>query len=161
MGWTKRQFLEAAYEEIGLAGYIFDLSPEQLQTAVRKMDSMVASWNALGIRIGYPVASNPASIDIDQETGVPDSANEAIYCGLAMRLAGGLGKQVTAQTAATAHNGYTAMLTRAVQAIPVQMPRTMPSGQGNNRYLQGRVFVNPPSESIDTGLDGQIDDIEV
>ena len=161
MGWTKLQFIEAAYEEIGLANYVFDLEPEQKQAAARKLEAMIATWNALGIRIGYAAASNPANIDLTVQTEVPDSANEAIYCNLALRLAGGVGKQVPADTKAAAHNGYTAMLTRAVKAIPVQMPGTMPAGQGNRRYGDGRVFVNPPTEGIETGFDGQIDDIEV
>lgn len=161
MGWTKRQFLEAAYEEIGLAGYIFDLSAEQLQTAARKMDAMIASWNALGIRIGWPIASDPSAIDIDQATGVQDAANEAIYCSLAMRLAGSLGKTVSQETKLAAHNGYTALLTRTVNPIPVQMPGTMPAGQGNNRYIPGRVFLDDPVQTLDTGLDGTIGDLEL
>ena len=31
MGWTKRQFIEQAFDEIGLASYAFDLGPEQMQ----------------------------------------------------------------------------------------------------------------------------------
>ena len=29
MGWTKREYVEQAFEEIGLASYVFDLTPEQ------------------------------------------------------------------------------------------------------------------------------------
>lgn len=55
MGWTKRQFVTQAFEEIGLASYVFDLTPEQLDSALRRLDTMIASWNALGIRLGYPL----------------------------------------------------------------------------------------------------------
>mgnify|MGYP003525752305 CR=1 FL=1 len=55
MGWTKRQFVTQAFEEIGLAAYVFDLTPEQLQSALRRLDSMMASWNAKGIRLGYQI----------------------------------------------------------------------------------------------------------
>ena len=48
MGWTKRQFVAQAFEEIGLASYVFDLTPEQLQSALRRLDTMMAAWNALG-----------------------------------------------------------------------------------------------------------------
>jgi hypothetical protein len=162
MGWTKRQFLEAAYEEIGLAGYVFDLDPEQLQTAARKMDSMMASWNALGIRIGYPISSKPGNIDLAQATGVPDYANEAIYCSLSVRLAGGLGKQPSQDTRSTAHRGYAALLTRAVRPLPVQQPVTMIAGQGHRGYgHHAHVFLTPPSDPLTAGPDSQIDDIEV
>ena len=55
MGWTKRQFIEQAFEEIGLAAYVFDLTPEQLQSALRRLDAMMAGWNTNGIRIGWPM----------------------------------------------------------------------------------------------------------
>ena len=54
MGYKKRQFISAAFEEIGLASYVFDLQPEQLQSALRRLDAMMADWNAKGIRLGYP-----------------------------------------------------------------------------------------------------------
>ena len=33
MSWTKRQYIVDAFEEIGLASYVYDLQPEQLQSA--------------------------------------------------------------------------------------------------------------------------------
>ena len=51
MGYTKRQIIEAACEEIGLANYAFDMQPEQLQAMMRRLDAMMAEWNAKGIRL--------------------------------------------------------------------------------------------------------------
>jgi hypothetical protein len=48
VGYTKRQFVTSAFEEIGLADYVFDLQPEQLEGALRRLDSMMAEWNAAG-----------------------------------------------------------------------------------------------------------------
>ena len=42
MGYTKRQFILAAFEEIGLAAYTFDLQPDQLESARRRLDAMIA-----------------------------------------------------------------------------------------------------------------------
>jgi hypothetical protein len=52
MSYSKRQFVEAAFEEIGLASYVFDLQPEQIDSACRRLDTMMAQWNAVGIRLG-------------------------------------------------------------------------------------------------------------
>ena len=82
MGWTKRQFVTQAFEEIGLASYVFDLTPEQLQSALRRLDTMIAAWNALGIRLGYPLPSSPQDSDLDEPTLVPDWANEAIITSI-------------------------------------------------------------------------------
>ena len=40
MGWTKRQFVTQAFEEIGLAAYVFDLQPQQLDSALRKLNAV-------------------------------------------------------------------------------------------------------------------------
>ena len=77
MGWTKRQFVLQAFEEIGLASYVYDLTPEQLNSALFKLDAMMGTWNGKGIRIGYPTPGDPESSDLDAQTNVPDSANEA------------------------------------------------------------------------------------
>jgi hypothetical protein len=44
MGYKKRQFISAAFEEIGLASYVFDLQPEQLESALRRLDAMIADF---------------------------------------------------------------------------------------------------------------------
>jgi len=74
MGYSKRQFVTAAFEEIGLASYVFDLNPEQMESALRRLDAMMADWNAKGIRLGYPLPSSPQNSDLDEQTNVPDSA---------------------------------------------------------------------------------------
>ncbi len=74
MSYTKGQFVDAAFEEIGL-GSAFDLQPDQLQTALRRLDGMMAMWNGKGIRIGYPLSSSPEDSKLETETQVQDSAN--------------------------------------------------------------------------------------
>ena len=46
MGYSKRQFVEAAFAEVGLASYVFDLQPQDLEQALRRLDAMMAEWNA-------------------------------------------------------------------------------------------------------------------
>lgn len=98
MGYSKLQFVQAAFEEIGLAAYVFDLQPQQIESALRRLDAMMADWNGKGIRLAYPIPSSPENSNINAETGVPDSANEAIITNLAIRLAPSYGKQVMPQT---------------------------------------------------------------
>lgn len=40
MGYSKRQFVTAAFEEIGLAAYVFDMQPEDEQTALRPAEAV-------------------------------------------------------------------------------------------------------------------------
>lgn len=154
MGWTKNQFILGAFNEIGLSGYVYDLTPDQMQTALYMLDAMMASWNAKGIRIGYPLPSSQASSTLDQDTDVPDASNEAIYTNFAIRLAPSYGKTVSPDTKIAAKDSYQALLSRFMQIIPQQLPSTMPAGQGNKTWrFNGNPFIQPPVNPIDAGPD--------
>ena len=158
MGYSKRQFVAAAFEEIGLASYTFDLQPQQFESALRRLDAMMASWNALGIRLGYPLPSSPQFSDIDAQSEVPDSANEAIITNLAVKIAPGYGKQVMPDTKATAKEAYNTLLSRAAAPLEQQLPGTMPSGAGNKPWrVYDDPFLRPPVDPVLVGQDGPIE----
>ena len=158
MGYTKRQFILAAFEEIGLASYTFDLQPEQLESARRRLDAMIADWNGKGIRLGYPIPSSPEQGSIDEETFVPDSAYEAIICSLGIRLAPSYGKQVMPMTMATAKQGYDTLLQRATFPLEQQMPSTMPAGAGNKPWrVYDNPLLRPPVNPVQVGPDGPLE----
>jgi len=158
MGYSKRQFVASAFEEIGLASYAFDLQPQQFESALRRLDAMMASWNALGIRLGYPLPSSPQFSDIDAESEVPDSANEAIITNLAVKIAPGYGKQVMPDTKATAKETYNTLLSRAAAPLEQQLPGTMPSGAGNKPWrVYDDPFLRPPVDPVLAGQDGPIE----
>lgn len=119
---------------IGLASYAFDLSSEQLQSACRIMDSMIASWNRRNLKIGYPTPTSPEDTDLDAETEVPDSANEAIYTNLALRLASTIGRSTTSELKQSAYQSYQALLAKAVRPREMQYPETLPRGAGNKPW---------------------------
>ena len=154
MGYTKRQFITGAFEEIGLADYVFDLQPEQLQSALRRLDSMMMEWNAQGIRLGYPIASSPQDSDLDTETNTPDSAWEAVITNLAIRIAPGYGKTVSPDTKVSAKGAYNILLQRATYPLEQQLPSTMPIGQGNKPWRWDNPYVNRPADPVDAGPDG-------
>lgn len=157
MSWTKRQFVEAAFEEVGYASYNFDLQPEQLQSGLVALDAMLARWNAMGIRIGYPLPSTPTSSDLDQITGVPDSANEAIYTNLAVRIGPRLGKAIPLELKQAAEDALAPLLNKAAFPMEQQLPATTPIGAGgkpwNGLY---NPFVTPPVDPLTTGEDGPL-----
>jgi hypothetical protein len=157
MGYSKRQFIAAAFDEIGLASYVFDLQPEQLEASLRRLDAMIAEWNAKGIRLGYPLPSSPEYSDIDAESQVPDAANEAIILNLAIRLAAGYGKQPADDTRIYAKQGYNTLLSRAAMPPEQQFPSSLPLGAGNKPW---RVYNNPympsPVDVVETGGEGDL-----
>ena len=154
MGWSKRQFIEAAFEEIGLASYTFDLQPQQLESAMRRLDAMMAEWNAKGIRLGYPLPNSPQDSSLSEQTLVPDSANEAIICNLAVKLAPSYGRAVMGETKMTARESYNTLLSRAAVPPEQQFPDTLPVGAGNKPWNIDQPFVQRPVDPVDAGPDG-------
>lgn len=159
MSWTKRQFVTQAFDEIGLAAYVFDLSPEQLNSALCKLDAMLASWNAVGVRIGYPLPASPNDSDLDQDSGVPDFANEAIYLNLALRIAPSYGKVIMPETKQFANTAYHNLVNQTIQPIlQYQLPTTMPLGAGTKYWRNyNNPFVVPAAtEPLLAGPDNEI-----
>ncbi|MFL1383606.1 packaged DNA stabilization gp4 family protein [Acinetobacter baumannii] len=155
MSWTKRQIVEKAFEEIGMAAYVFDLQPEQVESARRTMDAMVAVWSSKNIQIGYPLPTAMDSSDLDQNTNVPDYALEALYLNLAKRLASNFGKVFVPEKATLAKEGYENLLRMAVSNPPqMKYACSLPSGAGNKQcdpFIQNKPdnAVLTPKQSVE------------
>ena len=158
MGWSKRQLITEAYTELGMADYVYDLTPAELQTALRRMDAMMASWEVDGIRCAYPRAGTPSASDIDAVTSVPDAAVSAIVTNLAMQLAPGYGKSVAAETMVTAKKSK-ATLRNFLSRIPeMQFPSSLPRGAGQKPWRgYGDPFMPRPTSPVLAGQDGEIE----
>lgn len=157
-GWTKRDFIEQAFNEIGLAGYVFDLSPEQLQTALRQLDSMMSTWDGKGIRLGWPISITPGNSDLDTEVPIIPWANEAIYLNLGVRLGPAFGKAVSQETRINAKMAYDGVLLKASRPQQMQYPGTLPAGAGNKTWRDyNDPFIRQPDENpIQVGGNGQL-----
>jgi hypothetical protein len=157
MAWTKRDYITQAFEEIGLGSYAFDLTPEQWQAALRKLNAMMATWNAKGIRLGFPLPSSPNGDDLDDVATVPDRANEAIVASLAVRLAPSYGKAVALETKVAAREAYNAMMAHYTQPIEMAYSGTLPVGAGNKPMNIDRPFFDQPVSPLTVGPDSPID----
>lgn len=148
MSYTKRQFVNDAFTMIGLAHYTYDLQSEQLQTGLRALDAMMGMWNNKTIRLGYPISSSPENSDLDQETEVPDAANEAIIYNLACRIAPAYGKQLMPETKSHARYAYEALLAEAAKPEEMQYQQTLPRGAGNKPWRWDRHYYPQPQGPI-------------
>lgn len=144
MGWTKRQLIDEAFAELALQGYEFDITPEEQQTALRRLDTMMATWEAKSIRVGYSLPSSPTDSDPDQESGLPDTAVETVYLNLAGRIAAGFGKQLSADTRRNAAEGYAALMADAAMPRQQQFRSDLPRGAGNRCFPSNGPFLPPP-----------------
>jgi hypothetical protein len=153
---TKRQLIEAAHTEIGLADYVFDIPSEQLQLALRRLDAMMAEWDGYGVRLGYPIPGSVEGGDLDADAGVPDRAWEAIVTNLAIRIAPSFGKQVSPETKGSAERGLNLLMSRA---LPPEMNLgRIPAGSGNKPWRNTLdPFLLPEHEAIQAGPDGDME----
>lgn len=111
--WSKLDVINQAFSEIGKGAYEFDLQPEDMQTALRKLDAMLATWGGtLGVRIGY--AGGDGKGDLGVDTMVPDWAYEALYLNLALRLCPDYGKTPNPVTVKDAKAALDAVRNRTV-----------------------------------------------
>lgn len=157
--WTKRELVLEAYGELALQGYEFELTPEELETGLRRLDTMMATWQQRGVNVSYALPSGPQLSDLDDASGLPDYAVEAVYLNLAIRIGASYGKEIRPETKATAKAAYDPLLWASAMPVQQQLPGSMPIGAGN-KYWRGpnRRFVRPPDESpVRTGDNGNIE----
>jgi hypothetical protein len=144
VAWTKRDLVVNAYGELALAGYVFDLEPEEIQFGITKMDTMLASWDSKGVRLGYAIGHSPDGGDPDDDSGVAVRNVDAVVLNLAVALAASKGKQLAQSTLKGAKDAYDALFTAVAlsQVQQVQMPHGTPRGAGNRR-ISNQPFLQP------------------
>jgi hypothetical protein len=121
---TKRALIADAYAELGVAEYAFDLQPEDLQIALRRLNSMLSAWAGKGALIEYNL---PGLLDDEAET--PAWATDAIVAGLAISLAPTIGKAVSGETRMKLHDGMSVILSKT--ALPMERQIAGYAGAGN------------------------------
>lgn len=150
---TRRDIIIQAYAELGLAEYNFDLSAEELATARRRLDSMMAQWEAI-VPLGYYMPSNPDDSDLADETNLPQGVIDAVALNLALQLAPGLGKSPSQLTMIAAKNGKNLALSQFAVIPQKQYSGNLPVGSGN-KPLPGWNGYFRPRKVISTTENGQ------
>jgi len=157
VSYSKRWFITRAFSKIGLAEYVFDLQPEQLQTALDDLDSMMAGWDGKGIRVGWSIPNAEDESELDQEVNVPYQARDAIYLQLGLLIAPNFGKTPSNEHKVAAKNALDALMNFTARPVPMGYPNTLPSGAGNKPWRnQDNPFLGS-SNPLAAGGDGPID----
>jgi len=161
MGWTKRQLIQQAFSGLALAGYSFDITPEEEQDSLCLLDTMMATWDAQGVQLGYALSADPDDSDVSADSGLPLYAVEAVYRALEIRIASGKGKQIPASTQIAASRAYAAMASKLVsdQTRPQQIASGTPLGAGLKTWRRsGSPFAATPNTApVQVSPDGGID----
>lgn len=154
MSYKKSELVLAALAEIGLSDYAFDISTEQLDQGLARLDAMMAEWGGRGIRLGYPIAAGPKDVDANQDSGIPDVAYEAVVTNLAMRLSASYGMTIKPQTAVIATRGLNTLLTIAARPGQARLG-PMLAGAGS-KLLVSPIIESPDSTKVDRPEDSVV-----
>lgn len=158
MAYTKLDFINSAFDELGLASYVYNLSPEDLTSCLHRLDAMIAAWSKKGIRLGYPLHNSKSSSSINESTSVPAFANETVITNLAIRIAPSYGKVPSQDTKNRAAEGYNDLISDLVSPRERQLKGSLPLGAGSRRHgIVGSPFVDGPVRTIATGSDSIFD----
>ena len=132
MSWTKKQLIDAAFTELGLQNYAYDMEPEDAQSAVTSMDSMIANW---GLNVRYMMSGSPLTTNPNEPSGLPIYANEAVYTNLAIALCPRYGKVTSRELTVKAKRALSALQTKVATHPERQWDRITPVGQGNKPFI--------------------------
>ncbi len=132
MAKTKAEVVRTALTYIGIADYEFDITPEELATGKDFLDTMMALWSSKNLKVPYNFAG-----DTEDDSGLPDTALEAVATNLALRLAPTFGKQVPMEVRSTAKQGLNALYSDSAKPLSMQFPN-LPRGAGYKTLWQSR-----------------------
>lgn len=114
---TKRVLVDMAYEECALAGYEFDVTPEELQSALRRLDALMGEWKVQGIDLGYNFPAALGQGNLSDWSGVPDWAANVSAMTLALRIAPRMNKSMGAAANKALASGMVALRAKT-QTVP-------------------------------------------
>lgn len=147
---SKRTIVQMAMEDCGLPGYEFDAGPEEISSAIRRLDAMMQLLQAAGVRLPYlfPVAIGTS--DPDDESGLPDYAVTGIAGKLAEEFAPGLGKRLSAEQRRKTAAAWNIIQAKTVNVPVMRLPYSTPRGSGNRWWSVWQPFILPATCCGDT-----------
>lgn len=149
-GPSKRSLIELAFDDCGMAGYVFERTPEEYTQGLRKLNAMMAEWpfNLTGY-----YQPDLADGDGQDESGIDPKYTQAVATCLAYRMAPGFGKTLSSELMAAKARSL-AYLTSEVSTIAnMAFPSGTLRGSGNNWRQYESPFINEGGPQPDPNVD--------
>lgn len=132
---TKRQLVEQMFTECALNGWEYDLTPDEKDVALNRLDALMWELRGRDIDVNYNFPAGIGQGDLDDELGCPDQA----FFGLALlgaeRLCPTMGKTMSKESRIALTAAMKAVHSAAAQLVP--MRRLAPGtaiGSGNKPW---------------------------
>lgn len=126
---TAGEIIERAFKRILVGGADAAPEPDEYADALEDLNSMMLSFEANGIRLGYTVVDN-----VSDDVTIPSSAILAVVSNLAVNIAPDYGVAVSPILADQANTGMKTLRKIALPRIATSYPDTLPMGSGNMEY---------------------------
>lgn len=133
---TKIDFINKAYSRLRISGITVQPTPENVATALDRLENMAAEWNSRNITSGYAFEQNP---DTSTPHNVPREWWNAFESNLAVSLAPDFGKEAPAGLQMEARGSYSTIVAQTAPIPQVQYPTRQPIGSGNAHRWGNRI----------------------
>lgn len=141
---TMREVVQDAMEDIGVKAAEISLTPDELQSGIRRLNDMLAQWDQLGIIVGYnPVTNGDDVLELDP------AAIAAAKAKLAIKLAPSYSKVITPGLVENARESMDMLEIMNSHIGEIAYPDSLPLGSGNScggTYVD-QVFFNANKKS--------------
>jgi hypothetical protein len=131
MATTKRQLVQQMFEECGINGWEFDITPEEKDRALTRLDALMAELRGRGIDLSYNFPTELGGGDLDDVLGTPDQAFYGLATLGAERLAPTMGKTQSPASRMALTAAMKAVRSAAAVLVPTLEGPDMVYGSGN------------------------------
>lgn len=132
---TKRQIVEQMFTECALNGWEYDLTADEKDTALTRLDMLMWELRGRGIDVGYNFPAGIGQGSLNDEAGIPDSAMFGIAVLGAERLCPTMGKTMSKESRIILNSAMKAVRSAAVRLVPsMSLAAGTPVGSGNKPW---------------------------
>ena len=132
---TKRDLVDAMFNEVALNGWELDISPEEKDTALKRLDALMWELLGRGIDLGYNFPDGIGQGNLADELGCPDQSFNGLAILGAQKLCPTMGKKLSQESREALSSAMKAVRSAASGFIPsVSLPKGTPLGSGNKPW---------------------------
>jgi len=132
---TKRQLVEQMFTECALNGWEYDLTGDEKDTALTRLDMLMYELRGRGIEIGYNFPSGIGAGSLNDDLGCPDQAFFALAILGAERLCPTMGKTQSKESRIALNSAMKALYSAADGFVPsLSLAPGTPIGSGNKPW---------------------------
>lgn len=132
---TKRQLVEQMFTEVSLNGWEYDLTPDEKDTALTRLDALMWELRGRDIEVGYNFPTAIGQGALNDPLGCPDQAFYGLAVLGAERLCPTMGKTMSKESRIALTAAMKAVRSAAVTLVPtVRFAIGTPIGAGNKPW---------------------------